>query len=379
MDGKAFGAEVVDIVKTFVERQIAPVFKRLDAIEVAIAALPAPKEASVDDVASVVREGIAPDLKSVHDGLRDLAKGIEAIDGLVAAKVDAAVAAIPPVEAKEVDAAVLRGMIADAVQALPPPTPGKDANPEDMRRMVDAAVAALPPAAPGKDADPAVIKQMVDEAVAALPPARDGKDVDQAAVEAKIADEVQRAVAAIPRPQDGTSVTLDDLAPVVAESVQKAVSALPGAKDGVSLAGAMVDRDGNLVLTLSDGTLCALGRVVGQDVDMAAVERSIAEKVAAIPVPKDGVDGVGFDDMTFEVRAEGCYLTFSKGEVVKEARLPIPTYREVYKEGTTYRAGDAVTWAGSLWIATEETSEKPDTGKGWRLAVKKGRDGKDKP
>ena len=39
--------------------------------------------------------------------------------------------------------------------------------------------------------------------------------------------------------------------------------------------------------------------------------------------------------------------------------------------------GDGTTWGGSFWIAQGETGEKPDTGKGWRLAVKKGRDGRD--
>ena len=44
----------------------------------------------------------------------------------------------------------------------------------------------------------------------------------------------------------------------------------------------------------------------------------------------------------------------------------------------TYVRGDAVTWGGSLWIAQKETSAKPDSPEsGFRLAVKKGRDGKD--
>jgi hypothetical protein len=49
--------------------------------------------------------------------------------------------------------------------------------------------------------------------------------------------------------------------------------------------------------------------------------------------------------------------------------------RGVWREGQ-YKAGDAVTWAGSLWIAQKDTDAKPDSGDGWRLSVKRGRDGK---
>jgi integrin beta 3 len=49
----------------------------------------------------------------------------------------------------------------------------------------------------------------------------------------------------------------------------------------------------------------------------------------------------------------------------------------VWKEGV-YQRGDAVTHGGSLWIAQQDTSTKPDTPQcDWRLAVKRGRDGKD--
>jgi hypothetical protein len=37
---------------------------------------------------------------------------------------------------------------------------------------------------------------------------------------------------------------------------------------------------------------------------MAALERHITEAVAAIPRPKDGADGVGFDDMDLEISDE---------------------------------------------------------------------------
>ena len=99
----------------------------------------------------------------------------------------------------------------------------------------------------------------------------------------------------------------------------------------------------------------------------------------AIPEGKNGQDGVGFDDMTASYDGERTItLRFERGETVKEFAFDMPVVldRGVYKAGREYRAGDGVTWAGSFWIAQDTTAEKPDSGKGWRLAVKRGRDAK---
>jgi hypothetical protein len=154
---------------------------------------------------------------------------------------------------------------------------------------------------------------------------------------------------------------------LVEEAVNGAVRALPAAKDGqdgIGVAGALIDRAGNLVLTLSDGTTRDLGPVVGKD-------------------GSSGEAGLGFDDMTEELAADGRTIVrrYVRGDQVKEFRhsLAVVLDRGVYKTGETYEAGDGVTWGGSFWIAREKTAEKPDSGQGWRLAVKRGRDGKDAP
>ncbi|MDR5790285.1 hypothetical protein P9281_27445 [Caballeronia sp. LP003] len=60
--------------------------------------------------------------------------------------------------------------------------------------------------------------------------------------------------------------------------------------------------------------------------------------------------------------------------------LPVMIYRGVYHTGETYRCGDVVTWAGSLWHCNATTDTKPDAGgDAWTLAAKRGRDGKDAP
>lgn len=62
-------------------------------------------------------------------------------------------------------------------------------------------------------------------------------------------------------------------------------------------------------------------------------------------------------------------------------RMPIVLDRGVFKDGMTYEAGDGTTWGGSFYIAQRETSAKPgqpsEDSRAWRLAVKKGADGKE--
>ena len=148
-------------------------------------------------------------------------------------------------------------------------------------------------------------------------------------------------------------------------------------KDGVGLAGAVIDRAGGLVITLTNGTTRDLGQVVGKDGVNGANGKDGVDGAPG----KDGADGFGFDDLAFEHDGErGFVLRFVKGDRTKEFvfQVPVVLDRGVYRAEQTYAKGDAVSWAGSLWIAQKGTTAKPDGGADWRLAVKRGRDGKDK-
>lgn len=137
-------------------------------------------------------------------------------------------------------------------------------------------------------------------------------------------------------------------------------------KDGAGIADLMIDRDHCLVATFSDGRIKSLGRIVGADGKDGADGR-------------DGADGLGPEDLGFQYDGvRTLSFVFQRGDVAKsfDVSLPIVIDRGVYREGQSYAKGDAVTWGGSLWIAQDDTSAKPDAG-GWRLAVKRGRDGKD--
>lgn len=96
---------------------------------------------------------------------------------------------------------------------------------------------------------------------------------------------------------------------------------------------------------------------------------------------KDGRDALELSEFAAELAEDGrtVILSLGAGEQRKEARLHLPVMldRGVFKEGAEYLQGDTVTWAGSLWIAQKDAPEgKPETSRDWRLAAKRGRDGK---
>ena len=303
-DGKAFGAEIVGIVKGHIERSLAPLSARIEALERALANLPVPKDG--EPGTSVTLDDVAP---------------------MVKAAIDDVVADIP----------------------------------RAMAQAIEDEIAKLPPAVDGKDADPDLIKQMVTEAVAALPPAEKGKDADPAQVEELVVQHVERVLAGWERPKDGAP----------GENGADGTPGLNG-KDGIDAMDVMVDREGQLVFTMSDGRMKNVGLVIGKDGEPGR------DGVNGAP-GKDGVDGVGFDDLDLIENDAGVFLRCVRGENVKEWRLPVMRYRGVFKDGQVYRKGDTVTWGGSLWHCDADgTDDKPDgPTKSWTLASKRGRDGKD--
>jgi hypothetical protein len=111
-----------------------------------------------------------------------------------------------------------------------------------------------------------------------------------------------------------------------------------------------------------------------------AVERRVfeaAEKaIAAMPVPKDGADGLRVEDLQLVGRT--LHLKSGAGQIIKSIALPIPVYRGVFDEGETYDVHDMVTFGGCVWVAVSDEGirGKPGTVDAWKLAVKKGRDGR---
>jgi integrin beta 3 len=179
-----------------------------------------------------------------------------------------------------------------------------------------------------------------------------------------IAEAVSKAVADLPPPEKGDP----------GERGEKGEPGKDGSdgqagtdgKDGRGVKDLLIDRDGQLVATMDDGEMKMLGPVIGKD---------------GAP-GRDGRDGFQLEDFDCRVLDDDrtLELSFRSGDHEHIATLKWPTVidRGVYKAGEQYDAGDGATWAGSYWIAQRDNPGKPDTpDSGWRLAVKRGRDGKD--
>ena len=104
--------------------------------------------------------------------------------------------------------------------------------------------------------------------------------------------------------------------------------------------------------------------------------------IEKLPTPKDGKDGLSLADFSGGQDEDGdVTLRLASGDLTKEVKLRLRGFRDrgVFVEGERYLQNDGVTFGGSFWISQkDEPSGKPGNGSSdWRLAVKKGRDGRD--
>lgn len=232
--------------------------------------------------------------------------------------------------------------------------PGSDAPPvndEQILAQVSKFLSANPPARgekgeagpAGKDAEPIDISDVVRELL-------ESPELFSL-IELRVKEEVSR----LPLPKDGK----DGEAGAKGESGPQGPKGDPG-KDGAGIADLLIDRDGNLVATMTDGRTKSLGVVVGKNGDPG----------------RDGKDGADFTEVRFEYDGERTLKAIGKGgEVVY--RLPIPIDRGYWKKGA-FEQSDIVTEGGTAYIALKNTSEKPSPeAKDWRILARKGRDGKD--
>lgn len=299
---------------------------------------------------------------------------------------DQIIMSYPFAEASSVEdyRSLIKELVIEEISSIPKPKDGEDGKDFDIeecrvliKNLVDEAVSLIPKPKDGEDGEDGVtledcknyICNTINDAIANLPKPKDGepgKDINMEEVLTIIKTLVENAVDKIPKPkdgEDGKSISEEEIQKLVTnaiDAIPKPKDGEPG-KDGINLADAMIDQDGNLVLIKSNGEAKQLGRIKGQD-------------------GEPGKDGIGFDDLSFEYDGErGLKLIWTKGDVIKECDVILHGIidRGVFKEGTSYTRGDAVSWGGSLWIAQSDTIIKPGDGeKSWRLAVKKGRDGK---
>jgi hypothetical protein len=202
-------------------------------------------------------------------------------------------------------------------------------------------------------------------------------EVDMEAVREIVAELTQQAVSeqlpdvikAVPIPDAPAPIApdMEAIEQIIRDRIERAISKLPAAKDGVGLADALIDKDGALVLTLTDGRTKSLGVVMGKD------GRDGKDGAPGETFTLDDFDIVPLDERTIK-------MGFTKGDVMHsfELAFPVPVYRGVFRDAETYERGDMTTWAGSLWHCNEPKGLKPGAeDSGWQLAAKAGRPGKD--
>ncbi|MDY0886286.1 phage gp6-like head-tail connector protein [Kosakonia sp. CFBP8986] len=352
------------------------------------------KSAEPPDLSAMVRDAVSqlpePELPQLPD---------------IASMVSNAVAAIPPAQdgkslTPDDVAPMLQQMVDRAVSAMPVPRDGKDYDPDMLhhavKAAVDDAVAAIPVPQDGKSLTPEdvgpLLQQMVDRAVSAMPVPRDGKDYDPDMLHQAVKAAVDDAVAAIPIPQDGRSLTADDVQPMLQALVTESMPVLPDVKALVSEAVAALPvpepaRDGEdgrdalaleLLPFIDEGKSYPRGSYATHNGGLwRAYEKTHGMRGWECVV--DGVAGVDIersDQRRFTLTVNRA----SGGSETKSFDVPVMIYQGVFKSGQDYLPGDTVTWGGSLWHCDEPTQDKPgETGsKGWTLATKRGRDGRDK-
>jgi hypothetical protein len=301
----------------------------------------------------VIREMVQTELSAAVAAIpvpkngRDGADGKDADESAIIEKIMSQI--VMPQDGKSVTvddvAPLIDELVTKRVAEIPAPKDGRDGKDADENAIVAKVVQLIPvpkdgkDGVDGKDVDIEYVRSQIENAVAAIPKPENGKDADPQVIREMVLAEVAK----IPVPADGKSVTIDDVTPVLEVAVSRWA----------------VDFERR-----------------AHDVLQTAVER--------LPKPKDGEkgdpgnDGFGIDE--FVQRGDRTVVAiYKRGDetIEQEFKFPAVIDRGVFKSGSDYEQGDGVTYGGSFWIAQKDNSDIPGNSDAWRLAVKRGRDGKD--
>lgn len=203
---------------------------------------------------------------------------------------------------------------------------------------------------PGRDAEPVLVADVVRELI-------DCADL-RPILDLLAAEAVEKHLGEHP-PKDGRDGEPGTQGP----AGERGADGKDGA-DGIGLAGAVIDREGQLVVTLTNGEQKSLGPVVGRD-------------------GANGRDGLSVSEVsrTYDGETHEVVERWTADGEQKELRYPAGGIRPggFYREGMKCHALQAVTHDGALWIAKRDTTAKPclENADDWQLAARKGRDGRD--
>lgn len=222
---------------------------------------------------------------------------------------------------------------------------------------VKSALEANPPK-DGKDADPISIPDVVSELLAT--------DGLKSLVDLQAAESVTAYLSENPviNGKDAEPVSDEQLAKQVSKYMSDNPVIAEKGDQGTGLVDAMIDRTGNLVLTMTDGRMKELGLVVGKDGNPG----------------KDGADGLCFDDLTVSFDGDAIVHEYQRGEKSLTQRFPINVMKHIgfWRAGMEAKSGNVTTHNGCSWLCLKDTSEVPSyESKDWILSARKGRDGLD--
>lgn len=373
-------------VRDYCAKAMAPLFPRIDELEKQVKELaekPSEFTLSEADIAKAA-ELAASKIPAPKDGEKgekgEDGKGVTEYDINVALSVVHSKAAEIVTEQTSAAEVVLLQAIdkrfEKIVSEMPTPKNGKDGTPgipgtqgekgepgqsftiEQAQELVSKAVELIPKPVDGKDGTPGEKGEQGEP----------GKSFTLEEVQALI--EQAEAKRQVPE-----TVTLEQAQKMVDEAVVKAVASIQlprDGKDGV---------DGRDAVALE--ILPSIEQAKSYPRNTYAIHKGglfrSFEKTEAMRGWECIVEGLASIDFEkISDREFNVQLTKSNGSAVTHrASIPVPVYKGVHQEGETYSQGDMVTWAGAVWHCEEPTTEKPGEGsKGWRLAVKRGRDGK---
>ncbi|HFO1196970.1 TPA: hypothetical protein ACHIU8_004051 [Pseudomonas aeruginosa] len=217
------------------------------------------------------------------------------------------------------------------------------------------------------------------KSAAELVPAPQDADMDA------LKEHLAELVKAIPAPTDGQSVTVEDVAPLIREEVAKAAAGKDADMDALRAHLGELVKSIQLppVPTIDEVAATFERRFSDLTLSWERQARDTFDKAAdRMPVPKDGRDALPVESFDLVLGEDGRTLTvkLQAGDTLVEKSVKVPAIidRGVFSAEKSYEQGDGTTYGGCYWIAQKDAPEGvPGGSSDWRLAVKKGRDGKD--
>jgi hypothetical protein len=263
-DGDEFGRTIVEAVNASIERSVAPLIARLDALEAM----------DVPSTMAVLERRLADDMNRFDEAMKRALDKV-ALRALVVEAVEAE-------ETIQVMEVIADKAVAHYVKDIPTPKDGKDAADIDMDAVRSMIVEECKDIRAGLESTigpemQTALSVMVKEAVEAIdiPTPKDGKDADPVDLDA-LADRVCGMIK-LPELPEIVIPELPDIAGMVADAV-KAIP-VPIAPELPDIAGMVADAVKAIdIPTPKDGK-------DADPIDMDAVRSMIVEEVKAVPLP----------------------------------------------------------------------------------------------